>query len=93
MSTLVGMALFSGSLMILDKMLFRFAIQLVIAVLLLCLSMSVLRVHEIHFTADVALFLVVVILSGSVLIHSGRRPTLFWVSQYGTSKEIIHPEL
>ncbi|KAM9776749.1 uncharacterized protein ACBT44_001643 isoform 2-T2 [Syngnathus typhle] len=58
------------------------AIQLVIAVLILCLSMSVLRVHEIHFTADVALFLVVVIqviLSGSVLIHSGRSPTLFWV--------------
>ncbi|XP_051926189.1 uncharacterized protein si:dkey-81h8.1 isoform X2 [Hippocampus zosterae] len=58
------------------------AIQLVIGVLLLCLSMSVLRVHELHFTTDVALFLVVVIqvvLSGSALIHSGRRPTLFWV--------------
>ncbi|XP_061521009.1 uncharacterized protein si:dkey-81h8.1 isoform X4 [Phycodurus eques] len=57
-------------------------IQLVIALLVLCLSASVLQVHEIHFTADVALFLVVVIqvtLSGSVLIHSGRRPTLFWV--------------
>ncbi|XP_057684096.1 uncharacterized protein LOC130910642 isoform X2 [Corythoichthys intestinalis] len=58
------------------------AIQLVIAVLILCLSASVLQLHEIHFTADVALFLIVVIqvaLSGSVLIHSGRRPTLFWV--------------
>ncbi|XP_061616742.1 uncharacterized protein si:dkey-81h8.1 isoform X4 [Phyllopteryx taeniolatus] len=36
-------------------------IQLVIALLVLCLSASVLQVHEIHFTADVALFLVVVI--------------------------------
>ncbi|XP_061673928.1 uncharacterized protein si:dkey-81h8.1 isoform X2 [Syngnathoides biaculeatus] len=58
------------------------AIQLVIAALVLCLSGSVLQLHEIHFTGDVALFLIVVVqvaLSGSVLIHSGRRPTLFWV--------------
>ncbi|XP_034095309.1 uncharacterized protein LOC117561816 isoform X2 [Gymnodraco acuticeps] len=58
------------------------AIQIVIGVLILCLSASVLQVHEVHFTGDVALFLVVVIqvtLSGSVLVHSGRRPTLFWV--------------
>ncbi|XP_077446505.1 uncharacterized protein LOC144066947 isoform X3 [Stigmatopora argus] len=58
------------------------AVQLVIAALILCLSASVLQLHEIHFTGDVVLFLVVVVqvaLSGSVLIHSGRRPTLFWV--------------
>ncbi|XP_030597063.1 membrane-spanning 4-domains subfamily A member 15-like isoform X3 [Archocentrus centrarchus] len=58
------------------------AIQIVIGVLILCLSASVLQIHEVHFTGDVALFLIVVIqvtLSGSVLVHSGRRPTLFWV--------------
>ncbi|XP_072303182.1 uncharacterized protein [Eucyclogobius newberryi] len=58
------------------------AIQLVIAALILCLSVSVLNVHEVHFTGDIALFLIVVIqvtLSGSVLIHSARKPTLFWV--------------
>uniref|UniRef100_A0A3Q0S637 Si:dkey-81h8.1 n=1 Tax=Amphilophus citrinellus TaxID=61819 RepID=A0A3Q0S637_AMPCI len=56
------------------------AIQIVIGVLILCLSASVLQIHEVHFTGDVALFLIVVTLSGSVLVHSGRRPTLFWVS-------------
>ncbi|XP_065327532.1 uncharacterized protein LOC135933324 isoform X2 [Pelmatolapia mariae] len=58
------------------------AIQIVIGILILCLSASVLQVHEVHFTGDVALFLIVVIqvtVSGSVLVHSGRRPTLFWV--------------
>ncbi|KAM6899587.1 uncharacterized protein FYW49_017673 [Xenentodon cancila] len=58
------------------------AIQIVIGALILCLSASVLNVHEVHFTGDVALFLVVVIqvtLSGSVLVHSGRKPSLFWV--------------
>ncbi|XP_068455228.1 membrane-spanning 4-domains subfamily A member 6B isoform X1 [Clinocottus analis] len=58
------------------------AIQIVIGGLILCLSASVLQIHEVHFTGDVALFLVVVIqvtLSGSVLVHSGRKPTLFWV--------------
>lgn len=58
------------------------AIQLVIAALILCLSVSVLNVHEVHFTGDIALFLIVVVqvtVSGSVLIHSGIRPTLFWV--------------
>ncbi|KAM4725215.1 uncharacterized protein FYW61_013444 isoform 1-T1 [Anableps anableps] len=58
------------------------AIQIVIGALILCLSASVLQLHEVHFTGDVALFLVVVIqvtLSGSVLVHSGRRPTMFWV--------------
>ncbi|XP_034021250.1 uncharacterized protein LOC117505819 isoform X2 [Thalassophryne amazonica] len=58
------------------------AIQIVIAALILCLSASMLRIPEVHFTGDVALFLVVVIqvtLSGSVLVHCGRRPSLFWV--------------
>ncbi|XP_060948183.1 uncharacterized protein si:dkey-81h8.1 isoform X3 [Limanda limanda] len=58
------------------------AIQIVIGALILCLSASVLQIHEVHFTGDVALFLIVVIqvtLSGSVLVHSGRRPTLLWV--------------
>ncbi|KAK7898261.1 hypothetical protein WMY93_019114 [Mugilogobius chulae] len=36
------------------------AIQLVIAALILCLSASVLNVHEVHFTGDIALFLFVV---------------------------------
>ncbi|CAN9504169.1 unnamed protein product [Ophioblennius macclurei] len=58
------------------------AIQIVIGALILCLSASVLQIHEVHFTGDVSLFLIVVLqvtFSGSVLIHSGRRPTLFWV--------------
>lgn len=58
------------------------AIQIVIGALILCLSASVLQLHEVHFTGDVGLFLIVVVqvtLSGSVLVHSGRRPTLFWV--------------
>ncbi|XP_027892075.1 uncharacterized protein LOC114156062 isoform X3 [Xiphophorus couchianus] len=57
------------------------AIQIVIGALILCLSASVLQLHEVHFTGDVALFLIVVIqvtLSGSVLVHSGRKPTMFW---------------
>ncbi|XP_053719025.1 uncharacterized protein LOC128757620 isoform X1 [Synchiropus splendidus] len=58
------------------------AIQIVIAALILCLSASVLQIHEVHFTGDVALFLIVMIqvtLSGSVLIHSGRKPSLLAV--------------
>ncbi|KAE8282394.1 hypothetical protein D5F01_LYC19800 [Larimichthys crocea] len=58
------------------------AIQIVIGALILCLSASVLQIHEVHFTGDVALFLIVVVqvtLSGSVLVHSARKPTLFWV--------------
>ncbi|XP_029975876.1 uncharacterized protein LOC115409047 isoform X2 [Salarias fasciatus] len=58
------------------------AIQIVIGALILCLSASVLQIHEVHYTEDVYLFLVVVLqvtFSGSVLIHSGRRPKLFWV--------------
>lgn len=37
------------------------AIQIVIGILILCLSASVLQVHEVHFTGDVALFLIVVV--------------------------------
>lgn len=37
------------------------AIQIVIGALILCLSASVLQIHEVHFTGDVALFLIVVI--------------------------------
>ncbi|XP_029919129.1 uncharacterized protein LOC115367487 isoform X2 [Myripristis murdjan] len=58
------------------------AIQIIIGALILCLSASVLQIHEVHFTGDVALFLIVVIqvtLSGAVLVHSGRSPSLFWV--------------
>ncbi|XP_024153547.1 uncharacterized protein LOC112162108 isoform X2 [Oryzias melastigma] len=58
------------------------AIQVVIGALILCLSVSVLNIHEVHYTRDVALVLVVVIQvisSGSVLMHSGRKPSLFWV--------------
>lgn len=47
------------------------AIQIVIAALILCLSASVLQLHEVHFTGDVALFLIVVIqVSGT---GSGRQ--------------------
>ncbi|XP_010872043.1 uncharacterized protein LOC105012717 isoform X2 [Esox lucius] len=58
------------------------AVQIIIGCLVLCLSASVLQLHEIHFTGDVALLLIVVlqlILSGSVLVHVGRKPSLFWV--------------
>uniref|UniRef100_A0A3P9HQ53 Si:dkey-81h8.1 n=1 Tax=Oryzias latipes TaxID=8090 RepID=A0A3P9HQ53_ORYLA len=56
------------------------AIQIVIGALILCLSISVLHIHEVHYKRDVALVLVVVTSSGSVLIHSSRNPSLFWVS-------------
>lgn len=58
------------------------AIQLVIAALILCLSISVLNVHELHFYGDISLFLIVAVqvtVSGSVLIYSAIRPTLCWV--------------
>ncbi|XP_021416047.1 uncharacterized protein LOC110488232 isoform X3 [Oncorhynchus mykiss] len=58
------------------------AVQIIIGCLVLCLSASVLQLHEIHFTGDVAVLLIVVlqlILSGSVLVHAGRKPSLFWV--------------
>uniref|UniRef100_A0A8D3BGV9 Uncharacterized protein n=1 Tax=Scophthalmus maximus TaxID=52904 RepID=A0A8D3BGV9_SCOMX len=65
------------------------AIQIIIGALILCLSASVLQIHEVHFTGDVALFLIVVTLSGSVLVHSGRRPTLFWVSLLSTLQHTL----
>ena len=37
------------------------AIQIIIGALILCLSASVLQIHEVHFTEDVFLFLIVVI--------------------------------
>uniref|UniRef100_A0A672ZBW1 Si:dkey-81h8.1 n=1 Tax=Sphaeramia orbicularis TaxID=375764 RepID=A0A672ZBW1_9TELE len=65
------------------------AIQIVIGALILCLSASVLQIHEVHFTGDVALFLIVVTLSGSVLVHTGRRPTLFWVSMFLNKTKVL----
>ncbi|PWA28334.1 hypothetical protein CCH79_00018899 [Gambusia affinis] len=44
------------------------AIQIVIGALILCLSASVLQLHEVHFTGDVALFLIVVIQVKCVLV-------------------------
>lgn len=64
--------------------------------MILCLSASVLQLHEVHFTGDVALFLVVVLqvtLSGSVLVHSGRKPSLFWVSGPTPHRTTTEPPL
>ncbi|KAG7279999.1 hypothetical protein CRUP_034121 [Coryphaenoides rupestris] len=44
------------------------AIQIIIGALILCLSASVLQIHEVHFTGDVALFLIVVIQIKCVLV-------------------------
>ncbi|TKS88687.1 hypothetical protein D9C73_022882 [Collichthys lucidus] len=44
------------------------AIQIVIGALILCLSASVLQIHEVHFTGDVALFLIVVVQVKCVLV-------------------------
>ncbi|XP_062301744.1 uncharacterized protein LOC134006754 isoform X2 [Osmerus eperlanus] len=58
------------------------AIQIIIGCLTLCLSASVLQLHEVHFTGDIMVFMVVVVqvlLSGSVLVHAGRKPSLLWV--------------
>ncbi|XP_053494653.1 uncharacterized protein si:dkey-81h8.1 [Ictalurus furcatus] len=59
------------------------SIQIIIAVLLLCLSVSVLQIYyEVHFTPDLIVVVVIVVqilASGSVLIHAGRFPSLFWV--------------
>uniref|UniRef100_A0A667XIT4 Si:dkey-81h8.1 n=1 Tax=Myripristis murdjan TaxID=586833 RepID=A0A667XIT4_9TELE len=54
------------------------AIQIIIGALILCLSASVLQIHEVHFTGDVALFLIVLLIHCR-LFH-GRSPSLFWVS-------------
>ncbi|KAG7457941.1 hypothetical protein MATL_G00232530 [Megalops atlanticus] len=56
-------------------------IQIIIAALTLCLSVTLLH-QEIHFTGDIkTLFVVVVqfILSGAAFVHAGRKPSLFWV--------------
>uniref|UniRef100_A0A3B3BQ57 Si:dkey-81h8.1 n=1 Tax=Oryzias melastigma TaxID=30732 RepID=A0A3B3BQ57_ORYME len=69
-------------------------IRIVIGALILCLSVSVLNIHEVHYTRDVALVLVVVIQvisSGSVLMHSGRKPSLFWVSNGRSQNVQKHP--
>ncbi|KAJ8335211.1 hypothetical protein SKAU_G00408500 [Synaphobranchus kaupii] len=57
------------------------AIQIIIAALTLCLSVTLLQ-QPIHFSGDVKVLLVVVvqlILSGSAFVHAGRMPSLFWV--------------
>ncbi|XP_007254767.1 uncharacterized protein si:dkey-81h8.1 isoform X2 [Astyanax mexicanus] len=59
------------------------SIQIIIAVLCLCLSISILQIYyEVHFTPDLIVVVVIVVqllASGSILIHAGRFPTLFWV--------------
>jgi hypothetical protein len=49
------------------------AVQIIIGALILCLSASVLQIHEVHFTEDVFLFLIVVI---QVTIPSYRQQDL-----------------
>ncbi|NP_001076576.1 uncharacterized protein LOC100034657 [Danio rerio] len=65
------------------------SIQIIIAVLCLCLSITILQLYEeIHFSPDVIVVIVIVVqlfVSGSILIHAGRFPSLFWVS---TSSEL-----
>ncbi|KAJ8386544.1 hypothetical protein AAFF_G00170140 [Aldrovandia affinis] len=56
-------------------------IQIIIASLTLCLSVTLLQ-QEIHFIGDVTVLLVVavqLILSGSAFVHAGRKPSLLWV--------------
>ncbi|XP_037391318.1 uncharacterized protein si:dkey-81h8.1 isoform X3 [Pygocentrus nattereri] len=59
------------------------SIQIIIAVLCLCLSVSILQIYyEVHFYPDVIVVVVIVVqllASGSILIHAGRFPSLFWV--------------
>ncbi|XP_072531744.1 uncharacterized protein [Salminus brasiliensis] len=59
------------------------SIQIIIAVLCLCLSISILQIYyEVHFTPDLIVVVVIVVqllASGSILIHAGRFPSLFWV--------------
>ncbi|TRY93081.1 hypothetical protein DNTS_023848 [Danionella cerebrum] len=59
------------------------SIQIIIAVLCLCLSITILQLYEeIHFSPDVIVVVVIVVqllVSGSILIHAGRFPSLFWV--------------
>ncbi|CAM4634163.1 hypothetical protein PO909_004682 [Leuciscus waleckii] len=59
------------------------SIQIIIGVLCLCLSVTILQLYEeVHFSPDVIVVVVIVaqlLVSGSILIHTGRFPTLFWV--------------
>ncbi|XP_042632634.1 high affinity immunoglobulin epsilon receptor subunit beta-like isoform X2 [Cyprinus carpio] len=59
------------------------SIQIIIAVLCLCLSITILQLYEeVHFSPDVIVVVVIVVqllVSGSILIHAGRFPSLFWV--------------
>ncbi|XP_058608459.1 uncharacterized protein si:dkey-81h8.1 isoform X3 [Onychostoma macrolepis] len=59
------------------------SIQIIIAVLCLCLSVTILQLYEeVHFSPDVIVVVVIVVqllVSGSILIHAGRFPSLFWV--------------
>ncbi|XP_067282061.1 uncharacterized protein si:dkey-81h8.1 isoform X1 [Pseudorasbora parva] len=59
------------------------SIQIIIAVLCLCLSFTILQLYEeVHFSPDVIVVAVIVVqllVSGSILIHAGRFPSLFWV--------------
>ncbi|XP_076850096.1 uncharacterized protein LOC143499238 isoform X3 [Brachyhypopomus gauderio] len=59
------------------------SIQIIIAALCLCLSVSILQIYyEVHFTPDLIVVVVIVLqllASGSILIHAGRFPSLFWV--------------
>ncbi|XP_035286946.1 membrane-spanning 4-domains subfamily A member 15-like isoform X2 [Anguilla anguilla] len=57
------------------------AIQIIIGVLTLCLSVTLLQ-EPIHFLGDVKVLIVVFVqltLSGSAFVHAGRKPSLFWV--------------
>ncbi|KAL4624803.1 hypothetical protein GN956_G18090 [Arapaima gigas] len=56
-------------------------IQIIIAVLILCLSATLLQ-QEIHFIGDIKVLCVVfgqLILSGAAFVHAGRSPSVFWV--------------
>ncbi|KTG06911.1 hypothetical protein cypCar_00003393 [Cyprinus carpio] len=59
------------------------SIQIIIAVLCLCLSITILQLYEeVHFSPDVIVVVVIVVqllVSGSILIHAGRFLSLFWV--------------
>ncbi|XP_052388542.1 uncharacterized protein LOC127935003 isoform X3 [Carassius gibelio] len=59
------------------------SIQIIIAVLCLCLSNTILQLYEeVHFSPDLIVVVVIVVqllVSGSILIHAGRFPSLFWV--------------
>ncbi|XP_059365927.1 uncharacterized protein LOC132104464 isoform X1 [Carassius carassius] len=59
------------------------SIQIIIAVLCLCLSITILQLYEeVHFSPDLIVVVVIVVqllVSGSILIHAGRFPSLFWV--------------